>query len=466
MRASTLVWVGALTAACSSGYQVNPDGYCRRRPADPACAAGAGGSAGASGGGGAGGASGTGGASGLGGGGGGMGGSGGLACAAPTVECGGACVDLKADDAQNCGACGRSCRGATCTQGACVPEAMASNEVAPYALADDGSYLYWVSPAIKDNVAFSRMRRVAKASAGGAAENAFAGTIVRARSLAFADGKLFWGDLGASPSDVANQRLVSAAPADLGPQLVAGAQPGIEHVALAAGKAYWLIGGGGGAVRGKSADGTGDISPEVFGQVNPSWLSVDGDAQPYWVAVDAAGTGREVRRAVSSNAAEPVASGGAGLRAVELFGDRFYWADGAAVRSRPKASPTEAPREELTAAGPVEGFAVVAAGGGGAGGAGGAAGAGGGEGEATLYVLTAEGRQLRAWRKGPDDAEPLLLGEVEAKAAAYAGNPFGAAYVRVDAQYVYFADVGTLTGATPELVQVSAGDGVVYRVAR
>lgn len=73
MRVSPLVWVGALAAACSSGFRVNPDGYCQRRPEDPACAAGAGGSAGASseGGGGAGGSSGVGGAAGAAGGGGG-----------------------------------------------------------------------------------------------------------------------------------------------------------------------------------------------------------------------------------------------------------------------------------------------------------------------------------------------------------------------------------------------------------
>ncbi|HEU4409482.1 MAG TPA: hypothetical protein VFS43_29765 [Polyangiaceae bacterium] len=110
---------------------------------------------------------------------------------------------------------------------------MASNEVAPYALADDGSYLYWVSPAIKGEVGFiPRMRRVAKASAGGAAENAFASTIVRARSLAFADGKLFWGDLGASPSDT-NRRLYSGTPGS-DPTTVELDQRGVQHVALGA----------------------------------------------------------------------------------------------------------------------------------------------------------------------------------------------------------------------------------------
>lgn len=213
--------------------------------------AGPGGSAGASGEGGASGAPmGAGGAAGLGGGG--SGGQGGLVCTTPTTDCGGTCLNVKADDAANCGACGRSCLGtATCAAGACVPEAMTDTapgkgEVAPYALADDCMYLYWVSPAIKGNVAFSRlrrvanlywvspvinkeggsandtkMRRVAKASAGGSTTNAFASTIVRARSLAFTEGKLYWGDLGASPSDT-NPNLFSGVPGQLVTQLVDG----------------------------------------------------------------------------------------------------------------------------------------------------------------------------------------------------------------------------------------------------
>ncbi|HEU4534339.1 MAG TPA: hypothetical protein VFS00_09485, partial [Polyangiaceae bacterium] len=110
---------------------------------------------------------GAGGASGLGGGGAGGGGSGsggsaggGPVCTAPEVDCGGTCVDLTASDAANCGACGRSCLGtATCAAGACVPEAMATNEVAPYALVHDEASLYWVSPAVKTDVGFrSRVR--------------------------------------------------------------------------------------------------------------------------------------------------------------------------------------------------------------------------------------------------------------------------------------------------------------------
>jgi hypothetical protein len=73
---------------------------------------------------------------------------------------------------------------------------------------------------------------------------------------------------------------------------------------------------------------------------------------------------------------------------------------------------------------------------------------------------------LAGWRKAEGDAEPFLLGRVPAKAAGYANNPFGAAYVLTDANHVYFADAGTITGATPEFVSIRAGNGVVYRVAK
>ncbi|HEU4532754.1 MAG TPA: hypothetical protein VFS00_01505, partial [Polyangiaceae bacterium] len=361
MRTRTFAATLALSA-CSSGYFVDQAEVCRRAPDDLECPTPAGSAgnpgmgAGGAGPAGASGAAGSGGAGFSGGGtGGGQGGSGGLACGAPEVDCDGVCVDVKASDADHCGACGRSCRGSTCEAGACTPEAMtAAGEVAPYALADDGTYLYWVSPASKagSSVSDARLRRVAKVSARGAAQNVFDGVRVRARSLGFAGGKLFWGDLGASPSDVASQRLVAGTPGTGDCcTTVAPGQAGIEHLTVGGGKVYWSLLSLG-AVRGKAADGSGDIAPEVFAQTNPRWVVVDADAVPYWVAVDAAGTGREVRRTVSPSAAEPVAAG-PDVVAVELTAERFYWADRAAgtVQSRPKATPTEAPREEFSGQG-------------------------------------------------------------------------------------------------------------------
>jgi hypothetical protein len=374
---------------------------------------------------------------------GGSGGAGGNGpgCTLPTVDCDGTCVDVKAGDAANCGACGHSCFGtATCAEGACVPEAMATNEVAPYALVDDGTSLYWVSPAAPTGgVNNARMRRVAKATPGGAAVNVLDGTRVRARSFAFDGAKFYWGDLASSPTDQ-NQNVVSAASGDLGPAFVEKSQLNVQHVIVAGGSIYWTAGTDA-AVRSKQIGST-TLTLNISLQTNPGWLAVDTDALPYWVA----GTPSEARRAKASppNTHEPVATG-ASIVAVELTQDRFYWADrqGQTVQSRPKATPNGAPRDEFSGLGTIEGFHLDGA---------------------TLYVLTAQGQALRVFRKGPGDTAPFLLGEVTAKDIHYLGNPFGGAYLLIDAQYIYFADAGTVD--TNQIVPISQGDGVVYRVAK
>ncbi len=266
---------------------------------------------------------------------------------------------------------------------------------------------------------------------------------MRARSLGFDGTKLYWGDLGANPSDT-NQNLFSGTPGEVTTQLIEAAQLNVQNVAVAGGKVYWSVANSS-AVRGKAADGTGAVSPNVLGQDSVGWLAVDDDAKPYWLA----GVPREVRRlaAAPPNTGETVAQSN-DIVAVELTAERVWWADraGGVVRSAAKTEALPASgREEFSGQGPVEGFRLDGT---------------------TLYVLTAQGRQLKAWRQRPDDAAPLLLGEVTTKAEPYGGNPFGAAYVLTDASYVYFADVGTFAAPTPDLVQVSAGDGVVYRVAK
>jgi hypothetical protein len=390
--------------------------------------------------GGASGTAGAGGTAGLGGGGagGGNGGSGGLACGALEVECDGRCVNVKADDADHCGACGRSCRGSSCEAGACTPEAMtAAGEVAPYALADDGTYLYWVSPATKagGSVNDSRMRRVAKASAGGAAENVFGSAVVRARSLAFDGGKLYWGELETNGifSGTPGLSFPDASP-------FAADQLDVRHLAAAAGKAFWSLAGES-AVRGKPLAG-GALAPDLGLQANPGWVAADEVGAPYWVA----GVTREVRRTKAAAPGYEAFATGAGIVSVELTGDVVYWADAAAgvIRSAPKATtPPAAGAVAFEGSGRVEGFRLEGT---------------------TLYVVTLQDGALTAWRKAEGDAEPFLLGRVPAKATGYAGNPFGAAHVLADATYVYFADPGTVD-TSPD-VDTSEGNGVVYRVAK
>jgi hypothetical protein len=447
MRRSSVWFAAFALSACSSGLVVDQIEFCRRQPSDPSCgvpagsagvAGAAGGPAGAAGIAGAG-EGGTAGIAGLAGAGsGGNGGAGGPSCTAPELDCDGACVDIKASDAENCGACGRSCRGSTCEAGACVPEAMTSGgEVAPYALADDGTSLYWVSPAVKAGAFDPRVRRAPKAAPGGVGEAVFAGADVRARSLVFAGGKLYWGELGA-----AGQAVLSGTPGGAFPDSppFAADQLDVRHVAVVGSKAFWAVGGEG-AVRGKPLAG-GPVSPELFGQPNPGWLAADEAGALYWVA----GVTREVRRGKAGAPGFETFATGADVVSVELAGERVYWTDAAAGTVRSALKTATLPAEgvvEFAGHGRVEGFRVEGT---------------------TLYVLALEAGELRAWRKGEGDEEPLMLGKVAAKAVGYAGNPFGAAHVLADATHVYFADPGTVD--VGQVVPESQGDGAVYRLAR
>jgi hypothetical protein len=53
------------------------------------------------------------------------------------------CEAFLLGDSRNCGACGRDCAGAACTNGACAPIAIASGRKRPIAIAVDKSHLFW-----------------------------------------------------------------------------------------------------------------------------------------------------------------------------------------------------------------------------------------------------------------------------------------------------------------------------------
>jgi hypothetical protein len=63
---------------------------------------------------------------------------------APLPESGGTCDDTRSDP-HNCGRCGHDCLGGTCSQGRCRPVVVASGQVAPHAIATDGTSAFWIS---------------------------------------------------------------------------------------------------------------------------------------------------------------------------------------------------------------------------------------------------------------------------------------------------------------------------------
>jgi hypothetical protein len=68
-----------------------------------------------------------------------------------TIDGGGdgaSCVGVNLQtDANNCGACGRSCQGGTCTAGACSAVTLATLQEEPFSLAVDATSIYWTNVA-------------------------------------------------------------------------------------------------------------------------------------------------------------------------------------------------------------------------------------------------------------------------------------------------------------------------------
>ncbi|HEU4410960.1 MAG TPA: hypothetical protein VFS43_37250 [Polyangiaceae bacterium] len=451
---ASLASLTTLAIACASEFQIAPDDYCNDiNGADSAnCAGGSGtgGRSGSGGGGGDGGGSMGAGGGVMGAGGGGGGGGGTMPCEGTAVDCGdGKCTDIAANDANNCGACGHGCAGLACEGGVCASQAVVTGEVAPYALVQDETSLYWASPAKHEGGDIPRVRGVRKDNAGQTvARDVIKAADVRSSSLAIDGAKLFWGTLANSPSDTQNQRLASGFIDTSTPTPLKEPEANIQRVVFHGGKIYWTADDVGG-VRGIAADGSSDtLDPDIKGEGNPRWLTIDADNQLYWISET---DGAIRRQSDVTPPLEDVVTGGQFV-SVELSADRVYWArrNPETIVSAPKDDPANTDKQtlEFSGQGRIEGFTLKR------------------EGDlATLFVVTFHEGSLNVWRKQPGEPAPLRLGRVTPVNTAFMGNPFGAAYVLVDGAFVYFIDVGTL-GSPINQVLTSKKDGIIYRVAK
>jgi hypothetical protein len=85
-----------------------------------------------------------------------------------------------------------------------------------------------------------------------------------------------------------------------------------------------------------------------------------------------------------------------------------------------------------------------------------------------LYWLAFKAGQLELHRSALDGDDARVLGRVGAKLAEYWNAPIGPSQLVVDDRFVYFSDVGSVTGdtqAAPNLQGVTgAADGAIYRL--
>jgi hypothetical protein len=108
-------------------------------------------------------------------------------CAESATMCGSTCVDLTTDP-DNCGACGTSCAGGTCSAGVCQPQIIASGQFGVHGIAVDGTSVYWVTSSAGN----ASDGTVMKAPVAGGAATTLATGQAAPRAIAIDATNVYW----------------------------------------------------------------------------------------------------------------------------------------------------------------------------------------------------------------------------------------------------------------------------------
>jgi hypothetical protein len=225
-------------------------------------------------------------------------------------------ANLKSDPA-SCGACGRSCQGATCREGFCLPRALGSGiDGEPEGLAVDDSGVY-----ITESALYGRVLRVT--TDGSAPLKVLAPLQPQPAGLAIDATHVYWVNLSGVVSRV--PKLGGAV------EVLAMGEAQPRLVAVDDANVYWTIDGRPdppGVRRMPKAGGT----PELFAAAeSPGGIALDA-SYAYW----ADGTGTISRRAKGGGPVQVLAAGEQGAHRIALDATRVYFTADEHIGSVPK----------------------------------------------------------------------------------------------------------------------------------
>src|SRR5215472_70115 len=200
------------------------------------------------------------------------------------------CLDVSSDP-NNCGACGHSCLGGACSQGACQPVTLATGQPSPYliSLATSATDVYWTL-TISQGSAGGNIARCAKTGCNGQPAMLFPDMTHLPQSLVVAGGKLFFVD-SAPPDGGFLQAVRSCTPSDCAGTLQTLAVESTATLFLVgdATAVYWFVLGTNDEIQTCPLSGCGG-GPTVLGTTSGSFLNgvaLDANAI-YWLACAAA----------------------------------------------------------------------------------------------------------------------------------------------------------------------------------
>jgi sugar lactone lactonase YvrE len=237
-------------------------------------------------------------------------------CQAGWANCDGlaanGCEISTASNPAHCGACGHSCQGGSCLNGACQPVALVTGQQNPWSIAVDGQFVYW------DNRVASGA--VLKVPLTGGGFLTLAAEQPEPEGLALDAQYVYW-------ANFAGGTIMRLALAGGVPTVVASGQSGPAGITAWGGTVFWTNWNGNSVMRVVPGNAP---SPLATGQSSPHRIATDGSSV-WWTNW----AGNTVRRVDAlGGTAVTVASSGQPL-GVTLDSGWVYWTDASSILRAP-----------------------------------------------------------------------------------------------------------------------------------
>jgi hypothetical protein len=190
-------------------------------------------------------------------------------CAAPLVECDGACVDTSSAP-DHCESCGRSCLGSACSDSMCEPVVLASDQDVNEHIDVDATSVYWTTRTWP-----SYLGDVMKVDKAGEELTVLASPQPSPYPILVDGPNVYWGN-----TESGTQQLLRVSASGGAISLFAGGQATPTDIAKDATSLYWTNYANG-TIMGASKAGGAPVAL-VVGQDYPRTLAVD-DMSIYWI---------------------------------------------------------------------------------------------------------------------------------------------------------------------------------------
>ncbi len=234
-----------------------------------------------------------------------------FACTGGYALCGSSCV-VEQTDANNCGRCGHSCQGGTCSGGACQPVMLASGQNGPSGVTVDPTSVYWTNGG-----SGTGSGSVVKAPLGGGTPTTLAMGVSYPDGIAVDATSVYWTNSNATQGSVMKVALTGGTVTTLAP----AGQSYPNAIAVDATSVYWTDGDLSAGAVVKVALGGGTLTTLASGRPAPGGVAID-SANVYWGDQNG-GTVTEVPLAGGSPTT--LASGQAHPLGVAVDAVNVYW---------------------------------------------------------------------------------------------------------------------------------------------